>query len=142
MKIRLLSLVLAVLLAFPGAAFAENAKGLTNIFSDYSIDTLYVLRVILDTEIASRENKDKEVTVPIGQYIVGIDIPEGIYTITGASTSLYSSSVRVFDQKGNKVLWETISEGEQIGKIELLYGYQVNIEYESVVFSTYKGLGF
>lgn len=142
MKIRLLSLVLAVLLVFPGAAFAENTDEWTNIFADYSIDTLYALRVILDTEIASRENKDKEVTVPVGQYIVGIDIPEGIYTITSTATDYGFSAVHVFNQKRDIVLWETISEGEQIGKIELLYGYQIEISSVPVIFTTYKGLGF
>lgn len=144
MKIRLLSLVLAVLLVFPGAAVAEVYEWpeLKAAFSECTIEMLYSIKTLLDTEIASREDKDKEVPVPVGTYIVGDDIPAGTYTVTGASNSFLSSTVRVLDQNGKKISWAAISNGEQIGKLVLLSGYQIEIEDGAVIFSTYKGLGF
>lgn len=142
MKIRLLSLVLAVLLVFPGAAYAVNVDAFTNMFSEYSTEALLALRVFLDTEIASRDNTDKEVTVPVGVYIVGLDIPAGVYTIHNGNKVLDYSSVWHYSSSGLLLNAYTFSGDDYIGKIELEHGQKLDIMSGPVIMSTYKGLGF
>jgi len=140
MKIRLLSVVLAVLLVFPGAAFAEIYEWpeLKAAFSECTIEMLYSIKTLLDTEIASREDKDKEVVVPVGEYIVGDDIPAGVYTVT---TGDHYTSIEIFDNEKRVQDFDFMDAGT-IGKLTLKNGQRVVIEYQSVTFSTYKGLSF
>lgn len=138
LSIRFLSLFFSLMLLFPAAASAEVENPLEGV----SLDELIAGKLLIEAEIATREGEFKTVTVPIGKYYVGLDIPAGVYTLTGAEGGWLSSEVSVYDPSGDRVFWGLISAGEQIGKLELLYGYQVEIETEAVIFSTYKGLGF
>jgi hypothetical protein len=146
MKIRVLSLVLAVLLIFPGAAFAENGNPYDayiaywqELFGACTTDLLLQVKSVIDVELASRDDLNKEVFVPQGLYTIGIDIPAGTYTITAtgelAMVSVYTSDDRM-------VTMHSMYENEAIGKIDLQFGQKINITGCTVVFSTYKGLGF
>jgi len=146
MKIRLLSLVLAVLLVFPGAAFAENGNPYDayitywkELFGTCSTDLLLQVKSVIDVELASREDLNKEVDVPQGLYIIGIDIPAGTYTITAAGEI---AMVTLYTSDDNLITMHSMYEGEAIGKIDLQFGQKIEITGSAVVFSTYKGLGF
>ena len=140
MKIRLLSVVLILLLAFSGAAFAQDYFPQDNIFAEYSTDSLYLFKSMIDVVLASREDKDKAVTVPIGIYTVGIDIPVGYYTIIDVQDKIVSCfSVH---KDGTRTFVQRIGDGAQLGKIALSDGQVVLIENGPVIFTKYKGLGF
>lgn len=161
MPFRLLSLVLALLLAFTGAAIAEVVGQDTteavvtenvaqeettaepepqNMFRKYSTVELFALKIMLDTEIASRDDKtDFSVTIPKGKYIVGVDIPAMAYVITAPESG--SVSIYVFDQNGDEVDWVSLNRSEVYGKLELHEGYIVKL-HDVAIFTRYKGLGF
>lgn len=139
MIIRLLSLVLAVLLVFPGAAFSEDYEPLENIFAESSTRDLLLMKTMIEVELASREDKDISVSVPSGIYTVGVDIPEDVYTIIGDDTV---SSIKVFDCNRRTVISETLYKDQRLGRTDLLYGYKVQITGGSLLFTRYKGLGF
>lgn len=140
MKIRLLSLVLAVLLVFPGAAFAENYFPQDNIFAKYSTDSLYLFKTMIETVLATREDRDKAVTVPMGYFTVGVDIPAGYYTIIDVEDKI--TSCFSVHKDGERVFVQRIADGAQLGKFTLAEGYTVMIENGPVIFTKYKGLGF
>lgn len=139
--VRFLSVVLAVSLFLSGAAMAEADMfaALKNSFAQVSTADLLMLKSMLEVEIASREDKDKEVTVPAGIYYVGVDIPIGIYTIIGADTV---ASVKIRDHNGLQILSETLYKDQMLGRTDLAFGYKVEIHGGPVIFSNYKGLGF
>lgn len=141
MKIRLLSVVLAVSLFLSGAALAEADAfaSLQSSFEQVSTSDLLMLKTMLEVEIASREDKDMEVTVPAGIYYVGIDIPVGVYTIIGEDTV---ASVKVLDLNGVKIISETLYKEQMLGRTDLAFGYKVEIHGGPVIFTKYKGLGF
>jgi hypothetical protein len=144
MKIRLLSVVLAVSLFLSGAALAEADAfaSLQSTFEQVSTSDLLMLKTMLEVEIASREDKNMEVTVPAGIYYVGVDIPAGIYTIIDTSDSYLGARFCVYDPNGYININEHLSKGSRIGKVELNLGDKVKIENHPVIFTTYKGLGF
>lgn len=138
LSVRFLALFFSLAFLFSTVAQAEDLNPL----KEYSMDQIIAMKLAIEAEIATREGDFKTVTVPIGRYWVGMDIPVGVYTLTGAEGGWLSSVVRILDENGDKIFWDQISAGEKIGRLELLYGYQVEIETEAVIFSTYKGLGF
>lgn len=142
MPVRLLSLVLVFALAFPGAAFALSEMPASNPFADYSIENLYMLKSMIDVEIASRETKEKSVTIPMGQYKVGLDIPSGNYTIIGSALQYGYSRFRLYSPNGELIISELVAKDEIIGKVVLDYGCTVLINLDQVTFTTYKGFGF
>lgn len=139
MKIRLLSLVLAVLFTFPGAAFSEDYKPLENKLAGTSTRDLLLLKTMVEVELASREDKDISVSVPSGIYTVGVDIPEDVYTIIGDDAV---SSIKVIDYNGRTVIYETLYKDQRLGRTDLLYGFKVQITGGPLLFTKYKGLGF
>lgn len=48
-------------------------------FSSFTTDELVAMRDIINKELAARNSVEKEVTVPVGIYTVGTDIPAGSY---------------------------------------------------------------
>jgi len=139
MKIRLLSVVLVLLLAFPGAAFSEDYGPLENALAETSTRDLLLLKTMVEVELASREDKDMSVSVPSGIYTVGVDIPEDVYTIIGDDAV---SSIKVIDYNGRTVIYETLYKEQRLGRTDLLYGFKVEITGGPVLFTRYKGLGF
>ena len=70
---KILVLVLALLSLF-SIAHAENAVDLATLTTEELVE----LRNAVNAELASRDFKEKEVTVPPGRYTVGVDIPVGV----------------------------------------------------------------
>lgn len=141
-----LSLLLIISVAVPVSAHADSDADA--ILSQYSTDDLLLAREIIDNVLAARSgvNSDvaktpiKEVTVPVGTYSVGDDIPAGTYTVF--YDGVMFASVGVESSAGKHISSNTISSGEKIGKLELTNGQIVEVEYDPVVFSPYQGLGF
>lgn len=108
--------------------------------SAYTHEELIALRDLINQELLKR-GIEKEVEVPVGIYIVGEDIPEGTYSIYTSSSDWFSS-FHVYDNNGDYIIIESIQYGKHIGKVVLKNGYTVEIEYQSVIFAPYQGLGF
>ena len=137
MLVRLLSIVLVLSIFFSGVAFSENRTD--SPFAEESTETLYTWIAWIEAEIARREDRDKEVPVPVGIYVVGYDIPIGTYTIICKKGASYICVTDMYDEL---VFHAAPSKDEQIGKLDLQYGYTVEITINPVVFAPYKGLGF
>ena len=83
---------------------------------------------------------DIDVVVPVGQYVVGEDIPAGAYTIKPQGVGV---AISVHYSKGGRSKGVfTAFEGESIGKLELEDGNYLEIAGGAALFSTYTGLGF
>lgn len=82
-----------------------------------------------------------EATIPVGDYIVGADIPEGTYTLTASQYSVLkvykNSSARYYDNS-----YECEKPDFKIGKINLTNGMFVQVVYSPMTFKPYQGLGF
>lgn len=139
-SVRLLSLALVLLLAFTGAAVAETEAEQVNMFREYSTEELLAMKIMLETELASRTDaKDFKVTVPQGRYIIGIDIPAGTYTLTLKGLS----GLITYFENGESIDVHLLTEDhDTVGKVELYNGLQIEISYGPIVFTPYKGLGF
>lgn len=109
-------------------------------FSDLSLDALIMLKTWINEEIEERTKEEKKVYVPMGEYIIGTDIPEGVYTITYEGSGL--SQVGLYTKSGQYIAIYNIAPNESVGKITLQEGQSIRITYGPVYFSTYKGLGF
>lgn len=92
-----------------------------------------------ELNLVSSKTNQKEVTVPPGTYAVGIDIPEGEYTVC---TNGIISMLTVKDIRGNYVTMHSMNANTQVGKLILEDGQYVEIVGESVIFKPYQGLGF
>lgn len=109
----------------------------TTIIQGMSYDELVSLNKQINLAIM-QSDEWREITVPIGEYIVGEDIPAGTYTVTTGesycSLEIHSNGKKVhdFDSFGPEV----------IGKLALTDGQVVLVEYDYVVFKPYVGLGF
>lgn len=127
--------LLLVLLSLVSAASAESFD-----LSTITTEELVSLRSAVNAELAARDFKTKEVKVPTGRYTVGIDIPAGVYTLNNPGT--YFSSVNTYTPDGRFDMGFQVTPEEPVGKLELVDGQTVEIQYESVVFKPYEGLGF
>lgn len=142
-----LSLVLALSIPFSAACADEEMSYETylpyweRIFNECSTDLLLQMRSVIDVELATREDLDKEVTVPVGIFYVGVDIPVGTYTIKG-SEKYTSSYVEICDERGVRIFYESLYNNAQLGRVDLYFGYKVKITGDPVIFAKYKGLGF
>lgn len=127
-----------VLLLFISVPFGVTAERID--FSGLSLDGLIMLKTWINEEIAARTQNGKEVCVPVGEYIVGADIPAGSYSVTYKG-SLFAY-VYLYTNKGDLITFYSMNENETIGKINLEDGQIVQVLYGPVYFSIYKGLGF
>ena len=83
----------------------------------------------------------KKVLVPIGDYIVGEDIPAGSYTLTStkyAALHLHENA----DAESYADSYECEEPNFTIGKITLKDGMMVQIRYSDMTFEPFRGLGF
>ena len=154
---KLLAVALVLCLLMP-CAVAESID-----LSGLSFAELAALRDRCQAEMMKRK-KWEEVVVPVGVYEVGIDIPEGHWTITGYSGSRYGWGRFIYcdalDETGKnmakkpKLYYSEIIkyrgstdsriEVEEID-IDLKAGNYVIIEKGALVFSPFNGkpdLGF
>lgn len=133
---KLLSVLLVLcVLALPVFAFAEiDLSGL-------SFQELIDLRQQIDRLLFGSEEY-KEVTVPQGNYTVGVDIPAGAYSLSASSFAtcvIYEDSTAAPEKLVGTYM---ISSGSPVAKLELTDGQYVELVGGSVVFKTYTGLGF
>ena len=133
-------LVCALLIALfvTVAAYAETG------LEEYSFDELMQIRNLLNAEIMSRPEW-KEVTVPAGTWVVGQDIPEGVYSIRNNTKQYVNFSVwrEEKDNYSNNglVYNELIKGGDSFGRIELKTGWIFVSGYQ-LVFTPPVSLGF
>ena len=82
-----------------------------------------------------------EATIPVGDYIVGKDIPEGTYSLTSTKYSV----LRTYKTQ-NSSYYDNSYECEKpdfnVGKVKLTEGMFIQIVYGSMDFKPYQGLGF
>lgn len=118
------------------AVFSHQASA--EVLSGYSDNYLKVLIAIMQLELRSRGNVQGEVVVPMGEYVVGVDIPAGTYTVTAGqrycSLEIYTNGKLVHDFD--------MHSGGSVGKVTLKTNQVVCVEYDSMTFAPYKGLGF
>lgn len=132
---RFLSLLL-ILVCITGIAAAED-------LSTFSFDELIALREKLNAEIMSRPEW-KQVEVPGGQWIVGKDIPAGIYSITPSSSSSLIQIWRkaIDDYKNNGLVFnQAVKKKDPIGRIILEEGW-IFTNSHAVIFTPSVSLGF
>lgn len=136
----IVSLLLALTFCCITATHAESIFD----FSTMSTSDLVKLRDAINAELSSRNFAEKEVVVPVGEYIVGVDIPAGAYTVRIKDNNaqgyivIRSADDDLVAHHLLGELWESTS----IGKLTLHDGYKVEITYSPFHFSPYKGLGF
>lgn len=170
---RIIAALLALLL-FPCTSIAESsidpytqliedclAEGMTideiaatsypassEVLSEYSDNYLKVLIAILQIELQNRNFSTGSVTVPVGTYIVGKDIPAGEYTVT--YNGRVQSVIYIYPNESSvggmfsewHILNSSLMNSNTIGRLSLTDGQAVKIEYGEVVFTPYQGLGF
>ena len=122
---KLIAFSAAILLMISSAAAAPDLSG-------YTYDELIALRHYFTLEIMRRPEW-KEVTVPSGNWIVGVDIPAGSYSISPSGTGAY---IRIIDDKGNIIVSQGVrNESNSIGKISVKDAYTIEIETGSLIFA-------
>lgn len=134
---KIAALLLALLLCMGSLpAFADVD------LSAYTQEELLALRDKINQELLKR-GIEKEVIVPIGSYVVGVDIPAGVYTIKTIKDGA-SLKVREAINSSRYFFSEYIShyDNDIIGKITLVDGNIVEIGDSNLLFSPYQGLGF
>ena len=136
---KLVSVLLSIVMIFSFSfAFAD-----TNL-SDMSYDDLIALQRAVVKEIMSRPEW-KEVVVPAGNWVVGVDIPAGTYSIrTEARSCGLTVWRKAIDDYSNNGLYynEVIGKDKKdCGKIELSDGMVVCLSNDAI-FSPPKSLGF
>ena len=130
---KLISVLLLILMI--SSVAAADAPDL----SEFTYDQLVALQQYVTMEIMKRPEW-KEVTVPSGQWVVGVDIPAGSYCIKAVGGGGY---LRIYDNRGSLGTSGGIRDEEDtIGKIYLNDNYVVEIEDGSLVFTPAISLGF
>ncbi len=100
----------------------------------------------------TEKQKATEVTVPVGMYLVGKDIPAGDYTIshTGKPAATYEDTnyytaptITVYESnRKTEIMFFMANYNEPIGKLTLEDGQYVKVQRSPAVFTPYKGLDF
>ena len=138
---RILAILFALMLSTVTFVHAETFD-----LSNLSYDELIELHKQVSLAIM-QSNEWKEVTVPVGTYIIGQDIPAGDYTVlyTGeVHSALYIFSNTQALEEDNYIDSAILSDawGLSIGKLSLKDGQAIKISGSPLVFTPYKGLGF
>lgn len=136
-----ISILLTLIISVPVLVSAETEDP----FAEFTTEELLLLKSLVEDSLAQRmggnagQAMQKDVTVPVGKYTVGEDIPAGTYTVISSDRLAY---VTVYSSSGKRLSSDGIDDGATIGKLVLENGQLVEVEYASVVFTAYKGLGF
>ena len=133
---RFLCILLICLMITP--ALAESID-----LSALSFDELRSLQTQLNKELVSRPEW-KEVTVPMGIWVVGSDIPAGAYSIISTDSSTFFAvwEKAVNDYSGMGCIYnEVINNKNKIGRIVLQDGWVVEFN-DPVIFAPAVSLGF
>lgn len=126
--------LICVVLLFCLLPIVSIADGID--LSSLTYAQLLMLRNRLTEEIISRPEW-KEVTIPSGDWVVGVDIPAGYYSIRPVTYGY----IRIMDEKGSLFYNDAMKEGDYVGKIYLKQGYTIRCE-DAFIFAPSKGLGF
>ena len=115
----------------------------TNIsqLEEYSDEELWDLNIGIQMELMHRmAAKEAGVVVPPGKYIIGEDIPAGKYRLyTAADNGMYSISNEDGKIVDSGLLGNTWGTNE-VGKLELINGYTLEIGSANITFFTYTGI--
>lgn len=105
--------------------------------SAYTFDDLMALRIVLNKEIMSRPEW-KEVRVPAGNWVVGVDIPVGFYSIK--ATEDYTI-IDLENKEGHFVFYNVMDKGDSCGKAEFAEGSTLSVN-STVILAPPVSLGF
>lgn len=136
---KLMVMLLVVCLVLPITAIADvSMPDLT----EYSTEDLIALKTLIAQEMLER-GIEKQATVPIGKYIIGVDIPAGTYTLKPVKSGF---TIHVFPNTSKTgtydyIFGEYVKSTDYIGKLELLEGQVLEID-ANVIFSVYTGISF
>ena len=129
--------VLTCLIITPALAQSKSLK-------EMSFDELILLQKQINKEIMSRPEW-KEVTVPVGTWKVGEDIPAGTYSVSGgkfmATLTIYKNEDLSFSSMVNMYTFSGMTS-TTVGKITLHEGEYIVVETEPLVFAPPQSLGF
>ena len=130
---RLIAVLLISCFVFTSAsAGAPDLSGLT-------YEQLIALQHYITAEITGRPEW-KELTIPAGEWVVGVDIPAGEYSISPVGDGAH---LRIYDKNGSAVRTGGIhEESDSIGKIRLREDYKVVISDGQLLFAPAVVLGF
>ena len=126
--------VFITILLFVSVACAEGSW-----LSDLTFDELCAYQRAITQEIMTRPEW-KETKVPSGSWIVGVDIPAGLYSISPKNIGAY---LKVYDENGNlKTSGGIRDENDAIGRIMLENDYYIEVSDGALFFAPSVGLGF
>lgn len=135
---KIFAVLIAAFLAFgalPGYAETD--------LSGYSSAELLDLRNQINAELVAR-GIEKETLVPVGIYVIGVDIPAGDYTIRPRDNAIGGIAVYKSAHQSGLLFTELIRscDNDIIGKLSLADGNCIEIYSGALYFSPYQGLGF
>ena len=111
MRRKVCTLLIALALFTGCAALAETDFD----FSGLSLEELLVIREQLDAEIQRLTPEDGEKTYESGVYLVGRDIPEGLYVLTESADALFASVlVRAGEDESSPVLTYSLINAQAV----------------------------
>lgn len=136
---RFIAMVLCAVLLV-GAASAESID-----LASMTYDELVELKECLNIAIWQSENWS-EVTVPVGYWQVGVDIPAGTYALKTNMTSSFLRAYMDIDENGlyvgphySFVLWADTKDAQSpIDVVELSDGMSVFVDYGDAIFIPYQ----
>lgn len=129
---KLLSLILALCLsAAPLAALAVDLSGLTS-------DELIELRGQILTELKSRGDLIY-FDVPVGYYIVGVDLPAGDYYVTPSSSS-YTNVSLYPNAESDRLQWYAFVDPGETARVTLVEGEKIEVSHAPAHFEIYTGI--
>lgn len=135
---KIIAFVLALLLCCGSVAAVAEVS-----LADYTAEELLALRDQINAELMKR-GIEKEVLIPTGNYIGGVDIPAGDYTVTCAEFG--GIFIYPDEEEANAGGWYTffamLSENDKVGKMTVKEGDFIKIMSGSFYFAPYQGLGF
>ena len=136
---KLMVILLLVCLVLPITVLADvSLPDLT----EYTTEDLVALKTLIAQEMLER-GIEKQATIPIGKYTIGVDIPAGTYSVkpvkSGFDFKIYPNANKTgaFDS----IYYEYVRSTESIGKIELLEGQILEID-ANVILTVYTGINF
>ena len=132
----LLAIMLISFSLFP-SAFAEATDTID--LQSMTIDELYELRSAINKMLVEKTFKKESAIVQQGRYIIGEDIPAGVYQLRHAT--IFESLVTVYDSDGKIRESYSVQGAVEIGKLPLSEGEIIEILYAPVIFEPYIGAG-
>ena len=121
------------------SAFAESID-----LSHLSFEELFKLQSEIAKEIITREEW-KQSIIPVGQWVVGKDIPQGEYSVTipqGSGAHMTVTNPNELRTRQELIDWFAFNDTDSIGKLILEEGYIVFVKAGDVIFSPVVPLGF